>query len=179
MEQLKEFEQAVLLNLSKRFAGIKGKALGKFLFEICSSLVPSVNVDVLVRDSQGRFFLTWREDEFYGPGWHIPGGVIRHKETMHDRVIEVLRNECHLEAQVEVMPAPTIIREIFNNDRCVRGHFISMLFVVDLNAVGSHEFDGAEDCRFFQSVPENLIPQHRILYGEYLSDLSNSPTNSA
>jgi colanic acid biosynthesis protein WcaH len=40
-----------------------------------------VNVDLFISDDQGRVLLTWRDDEIFGAGWHIPGGMIRYKET--------------------------------------------------------------------------------------------------
>ena len=51
-------------------------------------LTPLVNVDLLIKDS-GRTLLTWRDDEFYGPGWHIPGGILGFKERALDRLAKV------------------------------------------------------------------------------------------
>ena len=33
-----------------------------------------------------EILLTWRDDKFYGPAWHIPGGVVRYGETLENRV---------------------------------------------------------------------------------------------
>ena len=41
--------------------------------------------------------LCWRHDNFYGPGWHVPGGVLRHKETLQERVKAVLISECGID----------------------------------------------------------------------------------
>lgn len=42
-----------------------------------------VNVDLLIKNvSSNETLLTWREDEYYGPGWHVPGGIVRFKETI-------------------------------------------------------------------------------------------------
>ena len=54
------------------------------LFLFVSRLVPMVNVDLFISDDQGRVLLTWRDDEIFGAGWHIPGGMIRYKETAQD-----------------------------------------------------------------------------------------------
>jgi hypothetical protein len=43
------------------------------LFLFVSRLVPMVNVDLFISDDQGRVLLTWRDDEIFGAGWHVPG----------------------------------------------------------------------------------------------------------
>src|SRR3954451_13793393 len=54
-----------------------------FLF--LSRYTPIVNVDLLIQEAIGedrrRTLLTWRDDETYGAGWHVPGGIIRYKES--------------------------------------------------------------------------------------------------
>ena len=50
------------------------------IFYLVSRLTPMINVDLLIVNEQNEKLLTWREDQFYGPGWHIPGGIIRFKE---------------------------------------------------------------------------------------------------
>ena len=44
------------------------------VFLFVSRIVPLVNVDLLIQDDRSRTLLTWRDDEFFGPGWHVPGG---------------------------------------------------------------------------------------------------------
>jgi colanic acid biosynthesis protein WcaH len=38
---------------------------------------------------KGRTLLTWRDDESFGAGWHVPGGIIRYKETAADRIVRL------------------------------------------------------------------------------------------
>jgi hypothetical protein len=47
---------------------------------------PELSVDLPVQDDIGRILLTWRHDVAYGPGWHIPGGIVRYKERAMDRI---------------------------------------------------------------------------------------------
>ena len=47
------------------------------LFLFATTLMPVVNVDLLVADEQRRLLLTWRDDVHYGKGWHIPGGCVQ------------------------------------------------------------------------------------------------------
>lgn len=44
------------------------------LFLFATEITPMVNVDLLVRDDEGRILLAWRDDDIYGTGWHVPGG---------------------------------------------------------------------------------------------------------
>ena len=51
-----------------------------------------VNVDLLIRNDRREILLTWRHDELYH-GWHVPGGVMRYKERLADRVAAVAHIE--------------------------------------------------------------------------------------
>ena len=68
--------------------------IGKNLFESISSLTPAVSVELIIKSQdQQSNLLTWRDDELYGPGWHVPGGVVRFKETLSSRVDKVLKQK--------------------------------------------------------------------------------------
>ena len=62
------------------------------IFYFVSSITPLVCVDLLIKEEKG-ILLTWRQDEFYGPGWHLPGGVMRFKEKAHLRIIKTAKKE--------------------------------------------------------------------------------------
>jgi len=113
------------------------------VFRFVSSIVPMVNVDLLIRNEDGHVLLTWRIDEFYPPSWHIPGGIIRYKETAANRIHAVAQNE--LGARVKFEPKPCAINEIMVPFP-VRGHFISLLYECTLVSPPSESlrFDGQE-----------------------------------
>jgi ADP-ribose pyrophosphatase YjhB (NUDIX family) len=90
-----------------------------------------INVDLLIKDNEGRTLLVWRKDK-YGSGWHIPGGIIRFKETTEQRIHEVAWQE--LGATVEFQDAPIAIRQVIVPDRNERGHFISLLYRCQLQS---------------------------------------------
>ena len=46
------------------------------VFYMVSRLTPMVNVDLLIKNDANQILLTWRADRYYGPGWHIPGGIM-------------------------------------------------------------------------------------------------------
>ena len=99
-------------------------------FYFVSQLTPMINVDLLIKNKLGQTLLTWRDDKFYGPAWHIPGGIIRFKEKIEDRINKVAENE--LGCEVKFCTTPLDIREMMNKDRDIRGHFISMLYSCEI-----------------------------------------------
>jgi colanic acid biosynthesis protein WcaH len=101
------------------------RGLPEEIFRFVSRITPLTNVDLLVQDDRGRTLLTWRDDEFFGAGWHAPGGIIRYKETAADRIRACARAE--LGADVSFDAAPLLVVEsILAQD--TRGHFISLLY---------------------------------------------------
>lgn len=107
------------------------QGLPEELFRFASAIVPMVNVDLLIQNDQGQTLLTWREDEFFPPGWHIPGGIIRYKETAHDRIRAVAAKE--LGAAVRSSETPIAFNEIIMEPSWrIRGHFISLLYRCEL-----------------------------------------------
>ena len=56
------------------WASTANNGLPHDLFVFVSRLTPLVNVDLLIQDPHHGTLLTWRHDETYGPGWHVPGG---------------------------------------------------------------------------------------------------------
>jgi ADP-ribose pyrophosphatase YjhB (NUDIX family) len=99
------------------------------VFGLVTRLTPMVNVDLLIRNDRQETLLTWRDDALYR-GWHVPGGIIRFKEHMADRVAEVARLE--LGAAVTIKSAPVAVNEVIHVERHVRGHFIAFLFECEL-----------------------------------------------
>ncbi len=156
-----------LLEKIRPYLGDPSKGLQEELFLFTSQLTPMVNVDLLIKNSEGATLLTWREDEFYGPGWHIPGGIIRFKESVEQRISEVAENEIGAEVKANVQPS--LVSEIMHPDRNVRGHFISLLYEcslisgprVDLRHTSDKEPKNGE-WSWFLETPSNLIHQHHI-----------------
>lgn len=96
------------------------------VFQFVSQHTPLINVDLLIKNSEGKTLLTWRDDQFYGPAWHIPGGIIRFKEKIETRIAKVAEQE--LGCVVKFESAPINVAELMNQHRDTRGHFISLLF---------------------------------------------------
>ena len=106
-------------NICQTLDAIDGRAgIGKNLFESISRLTPAVSVELIIKsqDEQSTL-LTWRDDEFYGPGWHVPGGVVRFKETLSSRVEKVLKQE--IAAPALKFEGPIGFHEIFNDQMII------------------------------------------------------------
>ena len=134
------------------------------LFYFVSSLTPMVNVDLLIKNKKGQTLLTWRADRFHGPAWHIPGGIIRFKETIGDRIEKVAKSE--IGCGVRFSEVPMDVRGLVNTERDVRGHFISLLYVCELQGdpAPSMKADLADpragEWAWHETAPHNLIKAH-------------------
>jgi ADP-ribose pyrophosphatase YjhB (NUDIX family) len=137
--------------------------LPEHLFAYISSITPMVNVDVLAIDSCSRFLLAWRDDGTYGPGWHIPGGIIRFKENINSRINAV----CVKELGIEQYERPSLVQinQIMNPNRDYRGHFLSLLFFVRVQGdppTCKQDIDIRHgDTQWFSKAPDNIIYQHK------------------
>ena len=168
-----------MLDLSAHFSSILSavgnarQGLPKPVFFFVSQLVPMVNVDLLIKNAEGQTLLTWREDEFYGPGWHVPGGIIRFKELAETRIQKVAESE--LKVSVNAEKTPICVKEVMANNRDVRGHFVSMLYRCELTgllnplqAYQAGEPNQNGHWQWHDSCPDNIIPQHEM-YRAYIS----------
>jgi len=102
------------------------EGLPEDIFLFVSSITPIINVDLLIKNDPNHTLLTWRDDGYYPPGWHIPGGIVRYKETISDRINVVAVSE--LGAEIKFEKEPLAINEVIHPSRRVRGHFISLLY---------------------------------------------------
>lgn len=141
------------------------------VFEFASSIVPMVNVDLLIRNEKGEILLAWRDDKFAGPVWHIPGGIIRFGETMRERIQKVAMQE--VGTAVDVLGDAACVREIFSEHR-ERGHFISFLYECAplagaVIATQEKERPQAGDLRWFGACPANFIECQRAAYQMYFN----------
>jgi colanic acid biosynthesis protein WcaH len=139
------------------------------VFLLVSRLTPMANVDLLVKDENGRTLLAWRDDKYAGRGWHLPGGIIRFKEKVADRIMKVAETE--IGERVEFDPAPLALNEIMcAHDE--RGHFISILFKCSLPSQFVPKNAGLTNndpgfLKWHETCPGNLIKVHKM-YRRYI-----------
>jgi len=140
------------------------------IFHFISRSTPIVNVDLLIKDSKNRVLLAWRDDEFAGSGWHVPGGIVRYKENIIDRL--KLVSELEIKHLVEYQETPLCIKEVIL-EHDTRGHFISFLYACKVpdnfipNKVSNSQEAGY--LQWHNNCPDNLVPvQH--MYISYIEE---------
>jgi colanic acid biosynthesis protein WcaH len=141
-----------------------GLPLDVFLF--VTRLVPLFTVDLWIQDARGRTLLTWRDDSYFGTGWHVPGGAVRYKETIHDRLIACAREE--LGAEITYDPVPMAILEEIDPVRRTRGHNVAAAYRCTLTAGPDprRAYEGGApqpgQWAWHATCPTNLLPVHRV-----------------
>ena len=150
------------------------------LFLFASSLTPLVNVDLLIRDARKGILLAWRDEKYNGKGWHIPGGIIRLKETADERIRKTAVGE--IGAEVIYKRTPLMVQEDIAGDKrewleneLERSHNISLLYDFRLSEGFEIEPQGDKllpGClKWFDHYPENLLKCHEKLYGRLLKSI--------
>jgi len=154
----------------ERWGAKKADGLPEELFLYISRTTPLVNVDLLIKDENDRTLLAWRDDQYAGVGWHVPGGIVRFKETLETRIEKVAQSE--IGTSVEFDDQPIAINEIILRERDTRGHFISLLYRCSLLGKFSPENNHRTSkdpgyLRWHNSCPIDLLKWHQI-YRDYL-----------
>jgi len=145
------------------------QGLPEELFLFVTEITPMVNVDLLIQDEKGRTLLSWRNDDICGQGWHVPGGIIRFKETMIERLKKVAQEE--IGTSIKFDPKPITVEEIMITPK-TRGHFISFLFRCHVPSTFVPENKGLKEkdagyLKWHKTCPLNLIRAHRA-YIKYI-----------
>lgn len=141
------------------------------VFYFISRLTPLVNVDLLIKDENGRTLLAWRDDRYCGRGWHVPGGIVRFKETFEARLKKVAKSEIGIDIKFD--PVPIAVNQLIHPGHDKRSHFISILFKCFLPSTFIPENKGLapKDVGYLawhDICPDNLIKFHKIYYRKYI-----------
>lgn len=173
----RDLEIADLIDTLESQIGNPSQGLPRDVFLFVSRLTPMINVDLLVKNAKKETLLTWRKDEYYA-GWHVPGGIVRFKETIMARIGAVAKGE--LGASVEFGKAPLAMIEQRNPTRDTRGHFISLLYgctlTSSLNPTLEYKTGPVKNGQWawHAGCPENLISVHEV-YRKFIVESSQQP----
>ena len=140
------------------------KGLPDDLFYFIGRMTPYINVDLLIKCPKRGLLLTWRDDDYAGKGWHIPGGIIRFRENIKDRILKVGLEELNISIKNSIGPVST--NEIIIEGQRERSHFISLLYEC---IISDDQLDKLVDVSnknkkiaFFKKKPDNLLRLHEI-----------------
>lgn len=142
------------------------KGLPENIFLFISRITPLVNVDLLIKNEQNHTLVTWRDDDYCTHGWHIPGGVIRYKETFSDRIKAVASTE--LGSKVKFNKTPLAINEVILPSLKNRAHSVSLLFEcslispLDKNLIYSGGDPKQGQWAWYDKCPGNIISVHEM-----------------
>lgn len=158
-----------LLDNVRSYVGKAEDGLPEELFLFATEITPMVNVDLLIKDKEGRILLSWRDDKFYETGWHVPGGIVRLKESFEDRIKKVAKNEIGCDS-IEFYSRPIDIVSIVCPEMKQRGHFITFIYECRLpkgfevhNEMMERE---AGYLKWFDACPDNILKVHEF-YKKY------------
>ena len=148
--------------------------LPQHLFDYVSSITPLISVELVITCPSNRVLLSWRDDGLYGPGWHLPGGIVRYKESLIDRIRAVASKECAVDNFVSCRFLQ--VNQIMNPYRDLRGHFIALVYELSIDYTpctnpGERKNGSLE---LFSVSPPNLIDQHRRFEGLINSCISGT-----
>lgn len=141
------------------------------LFFYISRTTPLVNVDLLIKDENGRTLLSWRNDKHVGCGWHIPGGIVRFKEKLETRIRKTAKAEIGINIKFD--PTPLEINQIIVPEKTIRGHFMSILYkcLLPKEFIPKNNGLSIKDQGYLawhKTCPKDLLKYHKI-YEKYLS----------
>lgn len=171
---IKELKKAMTLD------GVDStKGLPEDLFIFSTTLVPIVNIDLFITNNRHQLLFSWRDDIYHGKGWHIPGGCVRLREKLEDRIIKTAEKE--IGVPIVYDSDPVAVREIIETDyrpkltnQLERCHNISFLYrcsIVDGYSV-PEQLDGVE-LKWFDALPDEFLKIHMNLYGDIIERYFN------
>lgn len=140
------------------------ESLPEEIFLFVSRITPLVNVDLLIKDENGRILLAWRDDLHYC-GWHIPGGILRFNEMFEKRIQKVAEMEIGMPVKFDAIPIA--INQTFLDQNNTRGHFISLLYNCFLSSIHPLKNKDLKEgdsgfLKWHDSCPTDLLNVHGI-----------------
>ena len=162
----------ILINKIEKKVKKPNKGLPQELFKYITRVTPMINVDLLIKNNKSEILLTWRKKgEKYKAGWHFPGGIIRFKEKMFQRVKIVAKTE--IGSKISFNKKPVSINEI-HLKQYNRSHFISLLFKARLLTSPKKSLKYVlgkpkpGQWMWHKKIPFNLIKPH-LIYKKYFT----------
>ena len=139
----------------------------KFIF----SRVPRLCLDfIIIKDN--KIILSKRDIEPYKGFWHLPGGMVRYKESFDDAAERILQDELGVSStNKELIGFIEFPEEV--NENGLHVHSVSIVFKTKLDEGKIRGSKQAGEVDFFESLPEGVIPaQNKFLEEHWESIIS-------
>jgi ADP-ribose pyrophosphatase YjhB (NUDIX family) len=128
---------------------------------ICDS-VPMACVDLAIHTESG-LLLSRRAIEPNMGKWEMPGGRIRHRETIEEAVRRIAHEEINAEIYIQgLIGVFEILDEVQNG---ISRHVISLVHSVHIAKIEVFTKTWhTEELALFSRIPKNTVPAHRAFF---------------
>lgn len=116
-------------------------------------------VDLLIKDSSGKLFLTQRNILPYKGLWHLPGGAIRFKETLEDAANRIAEREfgCKVKILKHIGLCEIIVDDL---DGRTPRHSNSIVVEAEIISNTPQVTKESKQLGYFLKLPANMHPYH-------------------
>ncbi len=123
------------------------------------SMVPRLNVDLIVRTADGGVVLIKRSIEPHIGAWHVPGGTVYKEERMYEAAVRVAKNETGFDVVVDKQLG--FMEFPFEKRGDLMIHTISIVIEVKVVSGELKQDTNAKEINIFYKLPEeDGIPEH-------------------
>ncbi|MEL7035415.1 MAG: NUDIX hydrolase [Cyanobacteria bacterium J06592_8] len=135
-------------------------------FRAIYSQVPRLVVEIVVQTEQG-FVLTLRKDSSWNNLWHLPGGTVFYKEYVEEAIQRIAQEEL----SIEVTKQKFLDYLEYPSEEKERGFgwSVGLAFLCVPNSPLPEYNQEGEKIQVFDSIPENIVAEHRQLLSGILS----------
>jgi ADP-ribose pyrophosphatase YjhB (NUDIX family) len=122
------------------------------VFELMVRLRPLPFTEVIItRNNHKEFLLVYREDKWWGKGWHIPGGGMKTEETIEETCSRHTREDAGIESVRIISPLIAIRKWALGEHPF--GTPVSLVFVVE----PVEEVIERDTVRWFSKIPREML----------------------
>ncbi len=135
-------------------------------FKQIYSKVPRITVEIVIQTDSG-IVMTHRKQASWHNLWHIPGCTLYYQETI-DNAIKRLADE---ELGISVIKQKFLQYIEYFSEQKYRGFgaSIGLIFLCTTNDELPSVNEAGEVVDVFTNIPENIVPEHRIILKKILS----------
>ncbi len=129
-------------------------------FKSIYSRVPRLCADLVIKTDKG-VLLTLRQKNGWEGQWHLPGGTVLYKESIHDAVNRLAEEELGIKVSIEKFLTYTE----FLNEETERGfgYSVSLVFLCKPLSEVLKLDDQSEKAKYFTKPPKNTVLEQKML----------------